>query len=112
MKAVLHSLGFPRKTHPNPCKTRVSCGFGCVCPHRKCTQKTFKNPSQPYLSKGQFPRVFWKAVEMIELETLMNDLNRLYVKEKGMRKRIYLEQALSSLKQYEKQIALDETRKL
>ncbi|MFH1224416.1 MAG: hypothetical protein V1676_01300 [Candidatus Diapherotrites archaeon] len=49
---------------------------------------------------------------MIELETLMNDLNRLYTKEKGMRKRIYLEQALASLKQYEKQIALDETRKL
>lgn len=59
-----------------------------------------------------FPRAFWKAVEMIELETLMNDLNRLYVKEKGMRKRIYLEQALGALKQYEKQIALDETRKL
>ncbi|MBU1940097.1 hypothetical protein KKH30_05015 [Candidatus Micrarchaeota archaeon] len=49
---------------------------------------------------------------MIEIEVLMNDLSKLHSKEKGMRKRIYLEQALSALKQYEQQIAMDETRKL
>ena len=39
---------------------------------------------------------------MIELELLLNELERLYAKEKGLRRKIFLENAIKNLKEYEK----------
>lgn len=49
---------------------------------------------------------------MMELELMLNDLDRLHAREKGLRKRIYLEQAISALREYEKQLSFDGTRNL
>lgn len=38
---------------------------------------------------------------MIELEVIINEINRLYVNEKGLRNKIHLEQSLDALKKYE-----------
>ena len=40
---------------------------------------------------------------MIELELVMKEVERLYAKEKSLRKRIMLENALKSLHDYEKE---------
>ncbi|MCR4335168.1 MAG: hypothetical protein NUV57_01375 [archaeon] len=39
---------------------------------------------------------------MLELELVINQLERLYEKEKGIRKKINLETAISALKEYER----------
>jgi hypothetical protein len=44
---------------------------------------------------------------MLELEVMLNDLNKMYGKEKGLRARIYLENAISNLKEYSKVSAGD-----
>jgi len=38
---------------------------------------------------------------VIELEIMLNDLSKLYEKEKGIRNRVLLEKAIDSLKDYE-----------
>ena len=39
---------------------------------------------------------------MIEFELLVNQVERLYSKEKSLRRKIHLENAIKSLKEYEK----------
>jgi len=41
---------------------------------------------------------------MIVFEEILRDLERLYEKEKSLRKRVYLEKAINALKDYEKLI--------
>ncbi|MBI2598205.1 MAG: hypothetical protein HYW50_03345 [Candidatus Diapherotrites archaeon] len=43
---------------------------------------------------------------MIELELMLNDLQKLYVKEKSIRNRVLLEKAITNLKEYEKSLAV------
>ena len=42
---------------------------------------------------------------MIELEVMLNDLGKLLEKEKGLRNKILLENAISSIKEYEKAVS-------
>jgi len=42
---------------------------------------------------------------MLELELILNDLMKIQAKEKGLRNRILLENAVDSLKEYEKAVA-------
>jgi len=39
---------------------------------------------------------------MLELELIINQISRQLLKEKSLRKKIYLEEAVKSLKEYEK----------
>ena len=45
---------------------------------------------------------------MIELELMINDLQKMYNKEKSLRKRILLENAITNLKGYEKDVLVRE----
>ena len=42
---------------------------------------------------------------MIELELMLNDLGKMLEKERGLRNKILLENAISTLKEYEKAIS-------
>ncbi|MEK6941762.1 MAG: hypothetical protein AABW85_02815 [archaeon] len=46
---------------------------------------------------------------MIEIEIMLNDLTKMYVKEKSLRNRVLLEKVITHLKEYAQQLAPKET---
>lgn len=46
---------------------------------------------------------------MIELELILNQLEKMYEKEKGLRNRVLLEKSIESLKEYESSTSVSET---
>ena len=58
--------------------------------------------------KRVFYHNFFGAVFLIEIELMLNDLQKMYNKEKSLRKRILLENAITNLKDYERDVEIKE----